>query len=135
MIQMIFRHVTGARAPEIDVVPLGEHRELILGRASSAAVRFDSRRDSQVGRHHARVTWNVRDGTGFLLTDLGSRNGTFVNAKRVEGTVVLTKNDMIQLGEGGPSVEISWETVPRQILEAFGDGERLDEEMGGRFVQ
>jgi len=134
MVQMIFRHVTGARAPEIDVVPLGAHRELILGRASSAAVRFDSRRDAQVGRHHARITWNVRDGTGFLLTDLGSRSGTFVNAIRVDGAIILSKNDMIQLGEGGPTVEISWETVPRQILEAFADGERLDEELGGRYM-
>ncbi len=134
MVQLIFYHVAGARSTQLDVVPLGEHRELILGRAASAAVRFDPRHDLQVARHHARITWNVQDGTGFLLTDLGSRSGTFVNGRRVEGAVVLGKKDAIQFGEGGPMVEISWETVPRQILEAFGDGERLDEELGGRLT-
>ena len=43
MVRMIFRHITGARATEVDVVQLGAHRELVLGRAPSAAVRFDPR--------------------------------------------------------------------------------------------
>jgi pSer/pThr/pTyr-binding forkhead associated (FHA) protein len=134
MVQLVLYHVAGARSTQVDIVPLGEHRELILGRAASAAIRFDPRLDVQVARYHARITWNVHDGTGFLLTDLGSRAGTFVNGRRVEGAVVLGKKDAIQLGEGGPMVEISWETVPRQILEAFGDGERLDEELGGHLT-
>ena len=54
MVQIIIRHVSGARATEVDVVPVGEHRELIFGRARSAAVRFHPQRDPRVGRFHAR---------------------------------------------------------------------------------
>jgi hypothetical protein len=45
MPNLIFRHISGTRATEVDVVAIGAHRELILGRAPSAAVRFDARFD------------------------------------------------------------------------------------------
>jgi len=106
---MIFRHLSGSRATEIDVVAVGAHRELILGRASSAAVRFDARRDKNVGRHHARISWTDDDPTRFSLTDLGSRNGTYVNGRRVAEPVVLKRGDMVELGASGPKIEFDWE--------------------------
>jgi pSer/pThr/pTyr-binding forkhead associated (FHA) protein len=126
MLRMIFRHITGARATDVDVVDLGEHRELILGRASSAAVRFDPRRDGSVGRHHARIAWSLRGATRFMLTDLESRNGTFVNGRRVAGTVVLQLGDVLELGAGGPKIEIGWEVVPSLV--SIDVEERIDEE-------
>ena len=81
-VQIVVRHITGARATEIDVVPVGAHRELILGRARSAAIRFDVRRDDAVGRQHARIEAAGTPGR-FRIVDLESRNGTFVNGVRV----------------------------------------------------
>jgi pSer/pThr/pTyr-binding forkhead associated (FHA) protein len=105
VIAVIFRHLSGARATEVDTVPLGAHQELILGRAASAAVRFDARRDSAVGRHHARLVPMDGNPALFLLVDLGSRNGTYVNGRRVDRQVVLHPGDVLQLGTGGPEVE------------------------------
>ena len=106
MVRIIFRHITGSRATQVDVVPLGAHRELILGRAPSAAVRFDPRGDACVGRHHARIAPSEDDPTRFVLADLRSRNGTFVNGARVEQPVVLHPGDVVRLGVCGPEVEV-----------------------------
>lgn len=107
--RIIFRHITGSRATEVDVIPLGAHRELILGRAISAAVRFDPSADSSVGRYHARIAPSQEDPPHFVLADLRSRNGTFVNGARVEHPVVLRPGDIVRLGANGPEVEVQME--------------------------
>jgi len=52
--------------------------------------------DPQVSRHHARLTLQ---GGAYVLEDLGSTNGTFVNGRRVTGLVSLSPGDMIGLGD------------------------------------
>lgn len=111
MVQIVLRHRSGARATEIDIVPMGGHRELIIGRARSAAVRFHPEQDHLVGRFHARIVPQDPPSTGFLLTDLGSRNGTFLNGSRISGTVELHQGDLLQFGEGGPEVEFMVEVL------------------------
>jgi pSer/pThr/pTyr-binding forkhead associated (FHA) protein len=110
LVRIIFRHITGSRATEVDVVPLGPHRELILGRASSAAVRFDPQRDASVGRHHARIEPDATPGT-FRIVDLGSHNGTLLNGRRVLRPMPLTAGDIVRLGEDGPELEILVEQI------------------------
>lgn len=105
LVQIIIRHITGSRATEVDVVPLGPHRELILGRAPSAAIRFDPRRDAAVGRHHARIEPAAEPGH-LQVVDLGSRNGTFLNGLRLEGPAPLHPGDILQLGAHGPRLEV-----------------------------
>lgn len=50
--------------------------------------------DPKVSSFHARID---RSADGFVLVDLGSRNGTFVNGKRIE-TGVLRTGDEVRLG-------------------------------------
>ena len=109
MVRVIFRHLSGARATEVDIITVGAHRELILGRASSAAVRFDARRDNSVGRQHARILCDDAEPTRFSLADLGSRNGTYVNGLRVGEVVLLKRGDVVRLGASGPEIELDWE--------------------------
>lgn len=52
--------------------------------------------DREVSRHHLRLTLG---GDGLTIEDLGSTNGTFVNGKRVTGTIALKNGDMLGLGE------------------------------------
>ncbi|MEO8448559.1 MAG: FHA domain-containing protein [Gemmatimonadota bacterium] len=105
MLRIVLRHISGSRATEVDVIPLGAHQELILGRAPSAAVRFDPQLDRAVGRHHARITRSAANDGEFVLTDLTSRNGTFLNGQRVEMAAPVRAGDLVQLGEGGPVLE------------------------------
>lgn len=107
-IRIIIRHIAGARATEIDIIPLGPHRELILGRAPSAAIRFHPRHDPAVGRYHARIEQDPTAGS-LGLKDLGSRNGTFLNGRRIHEAVPLVAGDRIRLGRDGPEIEIRLE--------------------------
>jgi DNA-binding winged helix-turn-helix (wHTH) protein len=67
--------------------------DTVLGRDRPAAGRIA---DGTVSRRHARITVAARDST---ITDLGSKNGTFVNGKRVgEKSDRLSDGDRIQLG-------------------------------------
>ncbi|NPV52895.1 MAG: FHA domain-containing protein [Firmicutes bacterium] len=52
--------------------------------------------DPYVSAVHARI---VRRGEGYWLEDLGSRNGTFVNGKRVSRAVRLRPGDTITVGD------------------------------------
>jgi adenylate cyclase len=52
--------------------------------------------DERVSRRHALI--HVQDAAEFWLVDLGSRNGTFVNERRVFQPVRLRNADKIQLG-------------------------------------
>jgi pSer/pThr/pTyr-binding forkhead associated (FHA) protein len=51
--------------------------------------------DELVSRRHARVT---PEGSGALVEDLGSRNGTFLNGEGIHGPTRLEPGDQLQLG-------------------------------------
>jgi pSer/pThr/pTyr-binding forkhead associated (FHA) protein len=120
MVRIIFRHITGARATQVDHIVLGSHSELILGRAPSAAIRFDPLEDRRVGRQHARISWTEDEPIVFMLSDLGSRNGTFVNGRLLTAPITLHSGDLIQLGAMGPEVEIKWEGAGSSKLQLIG---------------
>ncbi len=67
----------------------GEH---LLGRDPASAVPLAS---SAVSRRHARL---VLDGPSAILSDLGSRNGTWVRGVRAERPVALCSGEEIRLG-------------------------------------
>jgi hypothetical protein len=52
--------------------------------------------DPMVSRYHARLTWQ---GNTFVLEDLGSANGTWVNDARITSPVLLRPGDSIGLGQ------------------------------------
>jgi DNA-binding winged helix-turn-helix (wHTH) protein len=73
-------------------IPLGPG-ENILGRDEQASPRID---DDTVSRRHARLRITHEDAT---IEDLGSKNGTFVEGKRVGAKAVrLRSEDQIQVG-------------------------------------
>jgi pSer/pThr/pTyr-binding forkhead associated (FHA) protein len=51
--------------------------------------------DSEVSRRHARLA--AHDGTLFL-EDLGSKNGTFLNGRRVTESIEVREGDAIDVG-------------------------------------
>jgi pSer/pThr/pTyr-binding forkhead associated (FHA) protein len=65
---------------------------IVIGRGGDCDIRTQ---DLLVSRHHARIS---SDGTSFLVTDLGSNNGTFVNNKRLEAAQTLQDGDILRIG-------------------------------------
>lgn len=51
--------------------------------------------DSMASRRHIALTANLE---GLTLTDLGSRNGTTVNGRRITDPLVVHVGDVIRLG-------------------------------------
>jgi len=72
-----------------------------LGRHPSSDLAFDPEGDLEVSARHAVV---FRQGGGYVLRDLGSTNGTWVNGERVRGERGLEPGDRIQLGARGPEL-------------------------------
>jgi signal transduction histidine kinase/CheY-like chemotaxis protein len=65
---------------------------IVIGRGHDAHVQFD---DAEISRRHARIA--ALDGAGYVIEDLGSRNGTKVNGTLVK-RAALEFGDEIQLG-------------------------------------
>ncbi len=66
--------------------------EAVLGRHPECTIQLNS---NMVSRKHARL---FRNGADWLVEDLGSGNGTFVNGKKIEGPTSLGHEDRIKLG-------------------------------------
>jgi pilus assembly protein CpaF len=52
--------------------------------------------DPQVSRRHAQLT---QQGSSYLIEDIGSTNGTYVNGKRVTAPTLLMNGDMVGLAD------------------------------------
>ncbi|MFQ5922637.1 MAG: FHA domain-containing protein [Anaerolineales bacterium] len=68
-----------------------DSEELIIGRGKDCGLIVP---DRQVSRHHARIRRTER---GYLLEDLGSKNGTHLNGTEVTEGVLLQDGDEIQI--------------------------------------
>lgn len=74
--------------------PLRNGQSWAIGRGDGCAVMLDSR---SVSRLHALV--QLREGGAISLVDLGSRNGSFVNNRRVSIPVILNDRDSLVFGD------------------------------------
>jgi two-component system, cell cycle response regulator len=81
--------LAGAAVGEMYKVPRTEAK---IGRGQGCEIRLP---DDGVSRNHARL---MTEGDRILLDDLDSRNGTFLNGKKVTSMVALADGDKIQIG-------------------------------------
>ena len=98
------RLIWGSR--EISLLP-GEN---ILGREKRSVAWID---DPSISRHHARISVFP---THAILEDLGSKNGTFLAGRRIDGQQPLSDGDRITFGrvpmvfrifaDGGPTESV-----------------------------
>ena len=77
--------------------------EIVIGRDSGVDVVISS---SAVSRRHARL---MREGEGYVLEDLGSSNGTYLNGERLVGRRLLKSGDQIRLGA---AITLTYEAPP-----------------------
>lgn len=81
-------HLPGLRSISVEL----DKQEALIGRSSSCRIQLQF---PDVSRLHARLTYHNEE---YLIEDLGSTNGTYVNGVLVE-KCVLRNNDQIQIGD------------------------------------
>jgi membrane-bound lytic murein transglycosylase D len=70
-----------------------------IGRGTDCGLQMA---DNRVSRHHTRIEL---DGKRWIVKDLGSANGTYLNGARVEQTPLPARSE-IQIGREGPIISV-----------------------------
>jgi serine protease Do len=131
----VFIHITGLKRGQRELI--GES-QISVGRAPTSTLAF-APADTRASAHHAEIAY---DGTGYVLRDAGSTNGTYVNGRRVY-TTRLKAGDIIEFGTGGPQVQFELEgepsaplvartVAPTQSLETVSRGNGFGPPSGGK---
>jgi hypothetical protein len=83
------------------------NKNLVIGRDGTCDIVIP---DRQISRFHANIAPSKQ---GPIVTDLGSKNGTFINGQKVEDTRLLQDGDVVQIALFQYFVYLSSEaTVP-----------------------
>ena len=96
-------------------------RVLSIGRGKTVIGRVGAIRinDSSVSRQHASLSI---DPAGITLTDLRSRNGSFLEGERVNSSVPVTERQLIELGD-----------TPIELCQAFPPDGAVEHRVDGRL--
>ena len=111
MVRVVLTVRTGPRAPQAQILDLEPRAEVIMGETGAAAVQLAPEADPPVGAWKARIIRVEGKTRRFVLVDLGSPGGVFVNHRRIKDAVLLRAGDIIQLGQHGPEIEFRAEEL------------------------
>ena len=100
--------LTVRTGPEEGTVFDLENETIIVGRDVTNDVILT---DAEVSRRHSRLTLSPQ---GYVLEDLGSTNGTFVNGERLSGPYLLIPGDQIGFSQ---KLVVSFEMAPEAAAE------------------
>ncbi len=121
MDKIIIRHLKGSKAGQVETFSLNNFIEITIGRDPSVSqLQYDPNKDDLVARQQAKLERSKEIPEQFILTDLNSRNGTFINNQKVTGSVNLAIGDIVRFGNNGPEFEFDLE--PRPIKATRVDG-------------
>ena len=76
---------------------------------------FDNAKYPMVSRKHAELRF---EGGKWILYDLKSSYGTYLNGQRVVGTIEVAVGSILQFGTQGPTVRVVWFEVDQMIQPA-----------------
>lgn len=100
--RVVIDHVAGSRRGQRQEFSAGSR--VRFGRHPECEVSFDPHRDIDASSRHAELR-NVA--AAWVLVDLGSSNGTYVEGHRItETTVAQAVPVTIEFGPGGPRVRL-----------------------------
>ena len=100
--RVVVDHVAGSRRGQRQEFPAGAR--VRFGRHPECEVSFDPQRDIDASSRHAELR---HVDAGWVLVDLGSSNGTYVEGHRVTETPVVQNVPVsIEFGPGGPRIRL-----------------------------
>ena len=78
---------------------------VIIGRDEGCDIAFDKARFPMVSRRHAEIRFHAGE---WMIADLGSSFGTYLNGRKMERAMPLPVGSAIQLGMDGPIIKVVW---------------------------
>lgn len=102
-------------AHELEIPPA----PFVIGRSTECQLSLD---DPLVSRRHAVL--NVESG-GAAIQDLGSRNGVYVNGRKIDGSAPLADGDRITIGSQEMILLASSSLARASLARSFADGDTL----------
>lgn len=100
--KIVVDHIAGSRRGQRQEFEPVER--LRFGRHPENEVAFDAHGDLDASSRHAELR---RSGDEYVLRDVGSSNGTYVNGdSATEATIRAGQSILVEFGEGGPRVRI-----------------------------
>jgi pSer/pThr/pTyr-binding forkhead associated (FHA) protein len=101
-VRVVIDHVAGSRRGQRQEFPAGSR--VRFGRHPECEVSFDPHRDIDASSRHAELR---SVDSGWVLVDLGSSNGTYVEGHRItEAPVAQAAPVSIEFGPGGPRIRL-----------------------------
>ncbi len=100
--RVVIDHVAGTRRGQRQ--ELSASARIRFGRHPDCEVSFDAHRDIDASSRHAELR---PVDAGWVLVDIGSSNGTYVEGRRVTETPVAQGHAIgIEFGPGGPRIRL-----------------------------
>ena len=115
--RFVIRHTAGSKINQVEEFDFGK-QELSIGRATGCDIQYDPEQEVIVSREHGKIVKLSDDPPKFEIRDNNSRNGIFVNKKRVTGSVELHVGDEVQLGMNGPVFSFDIYPRPQDMMAA-----------------
>jgi pSer/pThr/pTyr-binding forkhead associated (FHA) protein len=100
--RIVIDHVAGSRRGQRQELPADAR--IRFGRHPDCEVSFDPHRDIDASSRHAELR---KLESGWVLVDLGSSNGTYVEGHRVTETPIAPAVPVaVEFGPGGPRIRL-----------------------------
>jgi pSer/pThr/pTyr-binding forkhead associated (FHA) protein len=104
-VRVVVDHVAGARRGQRQ--EFGAEARVRFGRHPDCEVSFDPYRDIDASSRHAELRPRAGAGAGWVLVDVGSSNGTYVDGRRVtEASIGENSAVSVEFGSGGPRIRL-----------------------------
>lgn len=111
--------------------------QVIIGREEGLDIILQ---DPESSRRHSRISWQGGD---FVIEDLGSTNGTFVNGVQITGPQILSPGDSIGIGQtalvfqvsGAPASAYPYQAPPPQQAPAYSSPPGADATEDSKMTQ
>jgi hypothetical protein len=101
-VKIVVDHIKGSRRGQRQELAAAER--LSIGRHPKCEVPFDAHRDLDASSRHAELRL---DGDRYVLSDVGSSNGTFMSGSRVSEVALEVGEPIeVEFGAGGPQLRI-----------------------------
>jgi len=101
---------------------LFEKEEVTIGRLAGNDIVLNK---GNVSKYHSKIV--LKDGK-YIVVDLKSTNGTFVNGKKIAGPLVVRPADKIYVGDYIINVDVPPEDYEGESSQGFDDSQQEDEE-------